>query len=239
MEFIKEITTNRAGRQQPSAEGCISNLPAPGSVHSLDNRAVRRCARCTCSGVEASDLFMESPAVFTHNPDPPTVLSFLGELGDVVERAEGIPAGVVVGHTWNPVSAQPTSPAGFMAALESSAVVRPEIAAVVLKRLIDSNGSHQEMQHYAILIIKTTSYRSCTISSSSERRSYVVFDSPGGASSDGVGASAAPSLINCQGRSVGGVPMSDRQDATLRTLKVFEENKDRPLSATPGNAASD
>lgn len=134
---------------------------------------------------------------------------------------------------------QHNPPTRFMAALESSAVVRPEIAAVVLKMLIDSNGTHQEIQHYAILIIKTTSYRSCKISSSSERRSNVVFDSPGGALSDGVGASVAPSVINCQGRSVGGVPMSGRQDATLRALKVFEENKDQPLSATPGNAASD
>lgn len=117
-----------------------------------------------------------------------------------------------------------------MAALELSAVVKPEIAAVVLKRLIDSNGTHQEMQHYAILIIKTTSYRTCKISSSSEGRRYVVFDSPGGALSDGVSASAAPSVIDCQGRSVGGVPMSDWQDATLRTLKVFDENKDQPLS---------
>lgn len=57
-----------------------------------------------------------------------------------------------------------------------------------------------------------------------------MFDSAGGALSDGVGASAAPSVINCQGRSVGGVPMSDRRDATLRTPKVFEENKDQPLS---------
>lgn len=117
-----------------------------------------------------------------------------------------------------------------MAALELSAALKAEIAAVMLKRLIDSNGSHQETQHYAIVIIKAASYRTCKISSSSERRSYVVLDSAGGALSDGVSASAAPAVINCQGRSVGGVPMSDRQDATLRTLKVFEENKARPLS---------
>lgn len=96
MEFIKEITTNHAGRQQPSAEGCVYNLPAPGSVHSLVYRAVSRCARYIYS-----DLFMESPAVFTHNSDPPTMLSFLGELSNNVENAEGVPAGVVVGHMWN------------------------------------------------------------------------------------------------------------------------------------------
>lgn len=43
---------------------------------------------------------------YTHNSDPPTMLSLtdFGELSDVVENAEGIPAGVVVGHMWNPVS---------------------------------------------------------------------------------------------------------------------------------------
>lgn len=50
---------------------------------------------------------MESPAVFTHNSDPPTMLSFLGELSDIKEKAEGILAGVLAGHVWNHNPTQP------------------------------------------------------------------------------------------------------------------------------------